>query len=415
MAMPSFLGNCVMVVAILLCVAAAAQGEGFQGEDQRIDVSVDALVRRLGNKSYAEREAAQQQLLELGEAVREAVAGAVDDPDAEIRVRSRRILEALDALALERRRRELAAALEQFVDRPKPDGAYNFPTWDRFRKTVGEDKPARAILAEAIRQETGLFLAAERGAESLAKSLQERLQEEWFRSRMGRGGRASLAPAATAALLWLSMEAGVQLDRNHGSLLYTSAVQPTFVSWSQGDDRAAAIQRLLGAWVAHDHGDDATLQQYKLHLAQQRNLPQGVVVASRLLKEAEAAHTLHQCILLLARHGEEKHIAVLETQLGNMAVCSTSQVQGAQYQAQVRDLALAALVRITRQDPAPYGYWVPYTGKLPDDDPRVRALTLGYPANDTQQREAAIQRWRERRGKNPPKGRKQQDSAMAPE
>lgn len=60
--------------------------------DPRLRDSVEQLVGRLGDAEYAQREAAERRLLELGQMTIPALRKAVDNPDAEISMRAERIL-----------------------------------------------------------------------------------------------------------------------------------------------------------------------------------------------------------------------------------------------------------------------------------------------------------------------------------
>jgi pentatricopeptide repeat protein len=60
------------------------------------DAEIDALIRQLGSDSWDVREAADARLTAIGEPAREKLTAALNDPDAEIRWRVRRILDALD-------------------------------------------------------------------------------------------------------------------------------------------------------------------------------------------------------------------------------------------------------------------------------------------------------------------------------
>lgn len=60
------------------------------------DAEIDALIRQLGSDSWDVREAADAQLTAIGEPAREKLTAALKDPDAEVRWRVSRILDALD-------------------------------------------------------------------------------------------------------------------------------------------------------------------------------------------------------------------------------------------------------------------------------------------------------------------------------
>jgi WD40 repeat protein len=71
--------------------------EQSSGAEQ--DLSIAALIKRFEDDDYAKREAASQQLAALGPMAVEQLRGHLDSPDAEVRVRCRRLIERILDLA----------------------------------------------------------------------------------------------------------------------------------------------------------------------------------------------------------------------------------------------------------------------------------------------------------------------------
>jgi hypothetical protein len=90
----------------LPCVAIAlafAPGAAFAGAGPKEDAQRDRvapLVRQLGDRSFAKREAASRELAAIGEPARAALTNAAGDPDPEVGRRARQVLDALDVRAL---------------------------------------------------------------------------------------------------------------------------------------------------------------------------------------------------------------------------------------------------------------------------------------------------------------------------
>ena len=118
-----------------------------------------ALVQRLGNEQFPEREKADLALARMGRLARPALLeGASTDPNPEVRARCADLLPKANAL-------DLKARLDAFL--ADADGTYehDLPGWNQFRAAVRNDwaflgyplradrsldKAARAVFAEVI-------------------------------------------------------------------------------------------------------------------------------------------------------------------------------------------------------------------------------------------------------------------------
>ena len=102
----------------------------------------DALVQRLGDRSFAVRRAATARLVELGVASIEALQRGVQSADREISFRSQHVLKIVREHDFQRRLRSFAAGIE-------PIGEYQLPSWARFSKEVGTGPDAQVICRNA--------------------------------------------------------------------------------------------------------------------------------------------------------------------------------------------------------------------------------------------------------------------------
>ncbi|HKB04355.1 MAG TPA: hypothetical protein VKD90_19175 [Gemmataceae bacterium] len=71
------------------------------GQDKEVATDmVTGLIRQLGHRCFAKREAASRELATIGEPARAALTNATADPDPEVGRRARQVLDGLDARAL---------------------------------------------------------------------------------------------------------------------------------------------------------------------------------------------------------------------------------------------------------------------------------------------------------------------------
>jgi uncharacterized protein (TIGR03067 family) len=80
----------------LACAAVLGTSLGDPKDDAQRD-RIAALVRQLGDKEFAKREAATKELDAIGEPARDALKKAVGGSDAEVRQRAQKVLDSLDA------------------------------------------------------------------------------------------------------------------------------------------------------------------------------------------------------------------------------------------------------------------------------------------------------------------------------
>ena len=127
------------------------------------------LIPQLGSGVFAVREAATNQLMKMGIEVKPALLAAMDDPDAEIRVRVRSVLASVVDADFQRR-------LVLFAEDVNDQKHYELPGWSRYRELVGSDRAARNLFVEMQRSEMGLMEGLEVGREAAARILEERIR-----------------------------------------------------------------------------------------------------------------------------------------------------------------------------------------------------------------------------------------------
>jgi hypothetical protein len=127
------------------------------------------LVQKLGSEAYAEREAAERELAQMGRLARPALLdGVTTDPDPEVRARCNTLLPKANA-------EEVKARLDSFVADAEGKYDHDLPGWHRLRAVVrGEwtmfgwthtarpdaEKAARDLFIEFMRAPGGRKLLA---------------------------------------------------------------------------------------------------------------------------------------------------------------------------------------------------------------------------------------------------------------
>jgi len=152
----------------------------------------------------------------------------------------------------------------------------------------------------------------------------------------------------------------------------------------------------MGAWVARDVNPFVSNQNFAM--AMQYGLKEALEPALKVLRQQGADVQVRQFALhVVARFGDKRHISVLDGLLGDTSACSSFEIKpGKTVEIQIRDVALGALLHLTSQSLAEYGFsgvqknnqWVFIPGSLR--------------FTDGGKREAALKKWAQWYAANPP-------------
>jgi hypothetical protein len=343
-----------------------------------------SLIQALGNPSFSVRQRASRQLVETGIATQPLLTQALDNDDAEIRNRAAQVLrQVLEA--------DFRTRLEAFANDAEGKSQHGLPSWDRFRLAFGDDKPARSLFVEMQRAEPGLLAALESNdklaGELLVLRVQSVLQSiQWPQLNGGSPPSVSLGSVCTA--LFVSSSDGVMIGDQDASQLYNLINQPAFQSNLKLPGNSALLRKLLGMWIVHNSGSSIAYQN--LMLAFNFDLQEGLDVAIKLIggDGGGQPYMKQYVILAIGRFGNHEHIALVEPLLKDTSLCMPQQTNDPK-QSQIRDVALAVLVRLSGQELKDYGLeHVPTNSQMVFQPGMV---TFG----DTAKRDAALKKWHE--------------------
>ncbi len=323
---------------------------------------IDGWIDSLRHDVYAIRQAAARQLLAAGSAARAPLTAAADSPDPEARAAARRLVTLIDKAECERRLAAFAA------DTDGREGL-TLPGWEQYRKLVGGDAPARALFVEMQRHEATLLADVFDADRLPQKQLwEDRLMRllRWPATPAGQPAAPSLGTCATMIFLG-SVDEGKISDQTATylpQLMQRPPVQLALLRASGQDP----LRRLAVAWVVECPNRSAIAIAQRLSLAQVLDMQEAVPFALGVAQSDPTFVTVHpmvraQALILVAQLGNRSDAERLEPLLEDPTVCR-SMVAAAQpgqagpvaREVQIRDLALVAMLQLTDQDPADYGY-----------------------------------------------------------
>jgi len=350
---------------------------------------IAALVADLGSNSFATRQRATRELIEQGIAAREALEQAIRTGDAEVRVRARTVLAAITEA-------DLAVRLEAFAADYDGSRGQTLPGWDSFSAQFGSSRAARQIFVEMQRAEPELLEVFSRGGKNVGQVLNERCHA--ISQNATHGQREELVSIGTvASLLLVGSSDEVTVDETPGVQLYSWMIyQPAFQRNARVGPYAVMLKKLLGRWIVKDSA--ATVQNL-LFAATYELKPEAVQLATRVLTADPPQQGIARqyAMLVVGRFGTKEHVPMMEKLLADATSLGTvqSSVPTKQVELQIRDIALAVVLHLTKQNLREYGY----VAVQPNSTLLFQVTTLYF--NEGSQRDAALKKWVEWRTQHP--------------
>ncbi len=348
------------------------------------------LVEQLGDASFAVRNRAMSSLVQLGIKALDALEQGVQSQDREISFRSRHALKLVRENDFQRRLQAFAAGHDAHEN-------YQLPGWARFYKEVGGSPEARALFVEMQQAEPVLLARVERSPDEISEALVERVVELQEFAQDGRQpNQISLGTIAT--ILFLLNDEHVELPMMVSQSIGSYFRYPTFASAIQAGSQRELLRTMLGTWIERSKGWDA---YHAIYLAMQYDLPKGLVPAKKVLvgevNEQNQSYFVCYAMLAYAKFGGASDVELIEPLLddstpygGSVAVAGA-----AKYRTEIRDIALATLVHLTKQNPKDFGF-----DRLRSSSTQIfNTGSLAFENNE--KREEAIRKWRAFRGKTP--------------
>lgn len=365
--------------ALLVLPASLAFADARSSNPQR---AVE-LVRKLADESFDVREQAALELKKLGLAARDALTAGAKSDEAEVRRRCRELLPAV----LEADRQARIAALLADKD-GKQD--HDLPGWQRYREVAGNDASARAFFAAMHKQDTGLLADLGKSPEKageLANSACGQLFQKIF-GNPSPGTSRELQPVELASILLVAGDARTDMALNARNLL-ANLFYPGPVRSAMRETGSTPFKKLALAWMERQTDDEDAAQQM-FFVVHNLDFKEGLGVAVKVARDHRLkARGLGAALTTIGKLGGKEHRALVEPFLEDKTVVGNFALGRDRGVTEVRDVALAVLVRLTGQDYGAYGFAFASRHKHLE----LYANFLGFAKDE--QRRAAFARWNE--------------------
>ena len=319
---------------------------------------VSRWIEELSHDSFTVRQAAAAHLLEAGMLSRQPLLAVADGPDPEKRAAAKRLIVLIDQSEFHRR-------LEAFAADVDGRQGLTLPGWEQYRKLIGSDPAARELFVDMQRQEGALIAAVFGGSKREPSDLLEsRLARLWqWQNGVGPNRNATPPLGCSAALLFLGSVPETEVSENATSLIERLLQQPPIAIMLRSEDQQDPVRRLGVAWLIHCPTKSEEILQHRLNIICGAGLPEGLPLA-RAVVDGDAPYTRSQpatracAALAVGQFGNTDDMSRLEPMLNEAANVFPLQQQlpGQNTSVQVRDAALIALLQLTNQRPADYGY-----------------------------------------------------------
>ena len=342
---------------------------------------VSRLINELGSEDYIVRESATEELARIGLPAYAALEAAVNHPDREVRYRSQRVLGIIRRLDNDRR-------LEAFLSGKEGTSEYPLPGWNRFRKTYGDGGEQRRLFVDMQRVDAELMRAMEENPRRAADILTVRVLQA------RNAAQASTQPASIGqitAALFVAADPDVLMPDEAQAGLFGQCFQARDLI--EGGRRGDIPLKMLGKIVARSEG---TAAFQAMGVAQQFKLREGIEPATKILKSHDGLRTAplaQHALITIAKLGDASHLPLVDTEklMHDETQVAQFKENETTYIIQLRDVALAAAIVLSKQDLKAY-FDVPRNQPL--DDPQMiflNARLIGFPNN--QNRAAVFAKW----------------------
>ena len=326
-------------------------------------------IEELGSSSFATRQAATTSLLESGDVAIESLLLA--EKSASLEQKSR-----IQALLRKIQQNSFAARLMRFQAQPTTSAAQQMPVWQLFSETVGTDDAALALYVRLLEAESELFATAEKDSSDLRTLLEKRSSELLLSARPGAVRQRPFSVDAYAAQLLLAADQDLLLRGATSTNLSTLLACPAFQTALKSED-GEALLKLVGDYILRDR----IAVTEPLQFARRNHLPQGPVLARRVLSGTVRGHEGLWAMMLLKEQGTPADISLVEQLFDNQSVLFNDSART--YVALNGDMALAVAIAMRNQDPRDYGFGEqePREGEF-----RFALDTIGFHSDQDRQR-----------------------------
>jgi hypothetical protein len=343
-----------------------------------------ALIARfvddLRSPTYRVRESASRALIEIGLPAVPALKLVLNSDGMEQRVRAGRLVHLIEIDAFTRRTRE-------FVETGILPMDLRFPGWEKFHLEIGDDRPAREIYAGMVAAEPELMWQLDHSPLELSRLVEERCTDLVLIDQLiapSSGTNTANPSVGTACALLFAASIGEVRTNYYTSSCLNNLILMNDLATLLGDNspQREPLRRLIGLWI---RSCKVASPMQRLSLAARFDLPEGLDAALEMIHSRIGGRQMQYAIFYVAKSGGVDQIALLEELLKDETELDSRRYgDNIVYSTRVQDVALVAILHLTGQSPADYGFdklrensqflYQPDSAGFESDDARREAL-----------------------------------------
>ncbi len=383
--------KCLLPLLGILAGATMAAAADSTTKATPNDNKASTLVRQLGADSFELRETAYNELEKMGKDAQKALEEAVKSEDREVSTRANRLLALVN-------RTEIEIALDAFLADKDTKLILKLPSYERYKKILGDDQAARTLFVEMYTTEGGLLASLERDPKGFQTTFATRVQQIQQHLYTPWGQVNQIPLGQVVALLFVATDSRATTDLNSFYLMMNLFYQQNI---QQGFKANAGARKLLVEFF--EKRSDQNTQQQAIQIAMQLDLKEMAPTAVKMATNKNTqAWTRATALIAVGKLGTKDNIKTIEplltdeTNLGQMQF-NTPGSGVIKVETRMRDVALAAMILLSGQSIQDYDF--PYL-KLVHINQQQQYLAYNYFGfTNKEQREAALKKFKESREK----------------
>ena len=344
----------ISVLSISLFFASLhAQGEGEKANRSQSKQDIAKLIDQLGDAEFTFREEAEKKLVQTNHQPElvTLLKAATKNSDAEIRIRSIRILKKVNAI-------HYADQVNRFANGKIDD----LPHWKEFKSKVGSSPKHRELFVRMIKAEPELMQIPFSNSNRLTIAFNEKLQENTMTLRFQRASSKDFSNLTDSRCVMLFLSTykdnfvgGSKSYWLRNALNYSlkyKGVAPKIAPYDE------PLRDLFRDFLLNC---DSLTVYTRLSQSNRLEYPNATMtLARKVIQDAPTSNYTATAILHLANSGGEKTIPEIQKLLTNKSVLYKQTRRRNKKitikTSETRDVALAALISITKQQPTDFEF-----------------------------------------------------------
>ncbi|QDU75563.1 hypothetical protein Pan97_25960 [Bremerella volcania] len=392
----------LLIVAFLIVAFCVGNAGNVLAQEEFSNATKDEeLIAQLGDEQYQVREDAEAQIMKRGADMLPLLREARRSPDPEIRLRAITLYKQLSDRVREDN-------FNRFTDMAKD---VDLPGWNRFKERHGDTRATRKLYVSILKDEWDVIAALETQPQMMDYLLFQRANK--IREDLYGPNHVQISEGTAAAMLHATSFDDIRITDPTMDQLKFLLAAPQVTTSLQDPESAGPLLSVFDQWLETNLKSGRFTQEMRfvvLTTCLREGIKSGKIVAKQMLDERaspiyqngfgqfgaiNATQQMMYAMLAIAKLGGKEDIEYLSKYFDDETEVSLPTVQGDQFNTQLKDVALVAVLHISGENPKDFGY--PRISTDPNFLYNIRSI--GF--TTAEQREQAFQKWEKSQRRGP--------------